>query len=378
VKIRKTRSYGGFTLVEVMISLTLGTILISLAMTSFQAGARSSSFSESVATIQSNARFSLGELVASIRSVGYTGCTSPLKQQPLMPPRVGKTALFEDDWQPIQGYEIRSGKWLPSMPLGYTGSSSGNYVPPSTGRAAPVVGSSAIVLEGAIGRGTGLQATNNNPYKIETKEILSQFNPGTMAMISSCNRSVAFHIDSISATSGQGAVLNTVEPINQVFDLNTDYALDTRVFSYRRALFFIGETGRFTQDNEPIRSLYEHAFPYEDNTPIELADGVDAMVIRYRILDETGATREVASNEADYDPALVVGVRLGLLFAGSTKKDSNAKNTAFQIAGVTVQPNSGTTGLTEPTYPDDNRIRFPFEQSTKIRNRNVTNRFSNE
>jgi len=368
------RKNAGLTLIELMVSMTLGLILVSLAITAFQGGARSSEFGEAITAMQSNARFALGDLASSVRTVGYTGCSSSLKQPPLMPERVGSVAIAEPVWNPLQGYEVRAGAWLPAMPEGYFGSVSGGYQPPADGAATPVPGSSAIVLEGGMGRGAGLRAANYNPELIQTDSISSRFTPGSMALISNCSRSEAFHINRAAMSVAGGGRIETGESINRVYELNDNYVLDARVISYRRALYFIGESGRFTERNEPIRSLYEHVFPYADNAPVELAEGVDAMVIRYRMLDEDGDTREVGADHLEFDPELVVGVRLGLLLSSNTHKESEATNQAIQVAGVDVVPSSAS-GITVANYPDDDRIRLAFEQTAKIRNRNVGNRF---
>lgn len=375
MSLHKRHSNLGFTLVELMISMILGTVLIAIAMTAFQAGAHSTRFSESIAAIQSNARFALGELTAGVRSAGYTGCSSPLKQRPLIPSRVSSSAILQADLQSLVGFEVRSTDWLPTMPQGYTNADSAGYTPVTSGRAKPISGSSAIVLEGAIGRGTGLSTPNYASNTIQLTDLSSGFSPGSMAIISTCSQSEAFHILSASSTLAAGVIITTVAAVNDTYAINADYELDTRVIPYRRALYFIGETGRFTNASQPIRALFEHAYPYVDRTPVELAEGVDAMVIRYRMLDEDGNTNEVSANDASFDADLVVSVRIGLLFSTDTRKESSDDNVSFQIAGVNVVPVEGDTEQTVPSYPNDDRVRLVFEQTAKIRNRNVGNRF---
>lgn len=66
----------GFTLVELMISITLGLLLMSLVVPAFIGNMQTFKFSTGVARTQETARAALGEMARNIRMVGYTGCNS--------------------------------------------------------------------------------------------------------------------------------------------------------------------------------------------------------------------------------------------------------------------------------------------------------------
>lgn len=71
-----THRQTGFSLIELMISITLGLVLLGLAVPAFISNVQAFNFSTGVSRTQENARAALGELSRNIRMVGYTGCNS--------------------------------------------------------------------------------------------------------------------------------------------------------------------------------------------------------------------------------------------------------------------------------------------------------------
>ncbi len=66
----------GFSLIELMISIALGLLLISLVVPVFVSNVQTFNFSTGVSRSQESARAALTELSRNIRMVGYTGCNS--------------------------------------------------------------------------------------------------------------------------------------------------------------------------------------------------------------------------------------------------------------------------------------------------------------
>lgn len=67
---------SGFSLIELMIAVTLGLVLVGLVLPVFITNVQTFNFSKGVARTQESARAALGEVARHIRTVGFTGCNS--------------------------------------------------------------------------------------------------------------------------------------------------------------------------------------------------------------------------------------------------------------------------------------------------------------
>lgn len=111
VKKWQRKSTGGFTLVEVLIALLIGTIVMAAVMTSFQSQHNTYLAQDQVVEMQQNARVAMDMLVRDIRSAGFdpNNLGAGITTVGITPAGVAPTLIFtrEDDL-PADGLETIS------------------------------------------------------------------------------------------------------------------------------------------------------------------------------------------------------------------------------------------------------------------------------
>jgi len=93
----------GFSIVELMVAITLALIVTAGVMAAFL-GSRSSFMSTSgTAAVSDNGRFALDFLQSAVRGAGYMACNTTHSQLSLL--NAGPSAVYYNFGQPLGGYE---------------------------------------------------------------------------------------------------------------------------------------------------------------------------------------------------------------------------------------------------------------------------------
>ena len=112
------RSTAAFSLVELLIAMTLGLILLAGMISVFAGNKRSSDLNSAMADIQENARFALDTLARDIRMAGFQGCVDINSG----PANLLAATLPTDDFHATatMGSIVAAGNlWDPSPPMGF-------------------------------------------------------------------------------------------------------------------------------------------------------------------------------------------------------------------------------------------------------------------
>jgi len=351
---------AGFSLIELMLSMVLGLMLIGGAASLFHGQARSAELGQSIAELQSRARFVFDELSSAVRAAGYVGCAGINGTIPTLPESIGATATPRNAWRPVDGFEVGSGGWLPDDPEGY---GPGGYQPPDSGATMPIPGSGALLIEGGTGQGSPIAGVPD-ATTIQLAHHVPALARSTMGLVTDCSHAEAFFVASQVIGADGTVSLDTFRPRAIARAPNPAFPFGGRVIPYRRALYFVGDTGRVTAQGEPIRALYEHLHPFDETTPHELANGVEVLVLRYRQLGSDGSVKEVGADDADFDPERVLAVRMGLLMSSDGYRLPADEAASSMLAGISV-----STDGPGPAHPDDSRLRRAFERSAGVRAR---------
>jgi len=344
--------------------MVIGLLVIGVAATGFRGHARSAELGLALVELQARARYALGEIATGVRSAGHAGCATAAGAIPSLPERRDGAAVARTAWQPLDGFVVTGSGWSPAYPPGY---GAGGYTVPTSGAATPVAGSHALLVEGGIGQGSALSGAHvpGGP-SLRLASPVPGLGAGALALIGGCTAAEVFRVKR-TAVDGDGTLsVWPVAPLVERHEVVADFPLGSRVIPYRRALYFVGETGRFTERREPIRALYEHLHPFVDNAPSALADGVEAMVVRYRQRAADGRSQELGATDADFDPARVTGASIALLISQDAYRPLSGSRPVFVLAGVLVQAGAGGSA---PGHPDDARMRRTFERSATVRAR---------
>lgn len=373
------QGYGGFSLVELLIAMTLGLILLTGMLAVFSGNKRSSDLNTAMANIQENARFALSALSRDVRISGYQGCLDPV-QGNVFVNSVDSPVLQEGwntDGSPQHNILLTSttgavvqneALWSPAL--------SGGFVPPVTNPAIPGTHvlsvqygtQSDTALAGAI----TLAGISNPSGPIITESNLG-FEAGDLAIIASCDSADLFTV-STAAPFNDGQILQHAAPLNTDGSLSYPSYGDqrnlrlTRVMHFRSQIYYIGDTGLTNESGDQIRALYQQSYPYNDplNPPSELAQGVENMRLSFG-MDTTDGIRYVSADDPEYDPLNVASVQIGLIMTSWDRIAEQDDTNTYTVAGQAIP--SSSTSVDGLTHAEDRRFRLVFNTTVKVRNR---------
>ena len=113
----RTFNQRGFSLIELMVAMTLGLILMGGVISIFQSTKVTYNTNEKTARLQENGRVALDFLTHDLRSAGYLGCSKVPKW--FVSTLNGQTTFLWNYSTPLQGYESDGlGTWSPALPGG--------------------------------------------------------------------------------------------------------------------------------------------------------------------------------------------------------------------------------------------------------------------
>ena len=106
------RSQTGFSIVELMVAITLGAILLGGAVSLFVNNRQSYEINNDLSRLQENARFALQMISADLRMAGYVGCNN---NQDGVSDNIsaGNGELWDPSFS-VEGFDNTGTTWLPS------------------------------------------------------------------------------------------------------------------------------------------------------------------------------------------------------------------------------------------------------------------------
>ena len=347
------RLNSGFSLVEIMIGVTLGIILSIAILSVYMAQKNIYKTTVSQAAIQ-NAESAISQLVVPVvRAAGFCGCTSIVKATSNLnaggpPPlgTLGTTATM------VMGYGSSLGSPM-TITQGNAANSStaANWSPNLDASLLGKVQATSDVLI-VLGPVPGSQpatvtanTTSSNSVSLQNATGLSS---GQFAAISDCSKATVFAITSLAGTtathtSGSGSLINA----NSVFPVN--YPIGAQVIGLAQTAFFVA------YDVSGQSSLMRATLNTGGTWTVQpLIPGVDTMKVLYGIGSGGALTQYVSANAVtNWDQ--VYAIRIGFLIEGQTGSETSSQ-TQFSVIGTTVN------------VPSDKRLRHAFEITITLRN----------
>ncbi len=301
----------GFTLVELMVALTIGLVVLAAVGTVYLSSRQSFRLVDSMSRMQENARLAIETMARDVRMVGYVGCGN------LQTARINTIAN-----PPVTA--ISSANAITGLD---SGASTANYLGTMITRPA----GDTISVMGAFGGGVPLTGNLDpanaqiqiagNPFGFTTDDVL---------MVTSCTNADVFRPTSVS--SGGGTVTmahaNSTNTGNRV----GTYKSDGLVFKMERFTYFIG----INPANK--RALYR--VNLSTGVPVdtvELVEDVEDMQIQYGrdttgdgAADSYGDATAVGANWAQ-----VVSARISLLLVSPENNIALSRQT-YNFNGAPV------------------------------------------
>lgn len=326
----------GFSLIELMVAVTLGFIVVGAVGYLFLGSRQSFRTTDNLSRMQENARYALESITRDVRMAGYIGCGS------------------------LQSMAVNTIANPPVPELSADNAITGLDAPATT---TSLMGTTtitrpagdAVTIAGAFGGGvnlTGNLAPSNanvqiagNPYDFEAGDIL---------IVASCTNADIFQATSVSAASGTVTVAhaNSTNTGNRV----GTYGPNDVVLKMEQYTYFIGIN--------PVekRALYRTSLSegtvelVEDVWDMQIEYGVDTSVPADGAADEyqTATTIAAAKNWPR-----VVSARIHLLMIGPDNVLTTAQTYNFNGASVTPAA----------TAADRLRMHQVFTTTVGLRNR---------
>jgi len=367
---RKLSIQMGYSLVELMIALSLGTFLIAGVLQIFSSSKQSYRLQEGQSRVQENARYVLELLGSDIREAGYTGCRG-----------LDKISIYRVGNPPLPSFDIKSaviGRWWDQ-----TASAWSVAVPAAVTNVA--VGTDMITIQ----KGESCGAALATPFDPSLPDIvidiptsnscrLSTANGGDATMVTDCSTA---HILRVTDVDVPG-IIKHENAANTANFLCTSYPNSYptanagacssgtgKIYTSPPAqlLKFISYTYFIRLGTNGLNSLWRlnNTKAISASNPAELVEGVEDMQITYGIGSGGVASTYADASTFPTPPAVpaagqndwadVISARIDLLFE-SIDANLTIGNQVYTWNGATVTSSDG-------------RIRRIFSTTITIRNR---------
>jgi len=350
-----SRAVAGFSMVELMVAITLSLLLLTGVVAIFSSSRVSYETTSQLSRVQETGRFALEQLSRHIRSAGFRGCARQ--------PNFVSTALADGTALPwdFMGGAVR----------GFDGAASG-FVPELDDSVSDtdglVSGSDILVVRGARVEAvpTVVTADMANPQAPLVVASTAGFRPaGEVVMAYNCEaQSIFFAVPSgNSLIHGVGGMedgpANAVASTSYPFRVNDEVVpVETVVYYVARSPGSVATPGSDPPDNtlpEGTNSLWRRA-GVEDAQ--ELVQGIEQMQVEYGIDsndDRIVDNYVVATAATNWQQ--VIAVRVGLLVRSVDQYGTDTDGRTYQVLNTSVPPFR------------DRRLREVFSATISIRNR---------
>lgn len=397
-----SRNQCGVTLVELMIAVTISSIVMIGIASVYTSSKRSYKLQEEFSRLQENGRFAINHITRFVRSAGYSGCASGLnKIDSILNPTTDRTWAFDTG---IEGYDFvgsepgqlitlpdpdahtpntdtvgNHAKWIANITTPTTLPDPAGITDDVLGHAySPIDNTDILVSRTADGSGIEVSQDNEGGQVFITCATATDCpgDPGggmcglcedDVVLVSDCQDAVAFQITNLTPVGVGVNQVNVVHsgggtgsPGNSTPQLPIGLSEGDEVMRVSTKVFYVGKgiTGP---------SLF---MKQGDNDGVELVEGVESMQVLYGEDDsptpDNIPNRYVAASDVE-DFANVVAVRVSILLR--SVKELPWRDDSSQTYLLGGMDNSTAVRLTTPS---DKRLRKVMSTTIKVRNRAFT------
>jgi type IV pilus assembly protein PilW len=371
----------GFSLVELMVAVTIGLIILVSVSAIFITSKKSYSVQDRLARLQENARFAMQYIMKDVRMAGYYGCLTDFDTGTVtssLNPVPGVSSFVMT--LPIEGLKAGTSIWYPSL---NTSIPTGTNSVTSKESACPGVIGSRCTNTDAIAILMANPAETANPSQPSpydyphgldiTAEMADETSPVTVAAttlvkvndiitVSDCSNADVFQVTGITSSGGNSVIEHAVSspppgtPGNQTGTLGHQYKPSEGKFikfAYRRYYIGTGSSG--------LPALFRDGTEGQQ----EIVEGIENMRILYGVdKDADGIPNVYLKPDAvvSTDWKNVVSIRVGIL---AMTVNDKAENTDTDSAAYDVDGD----GATDFTAPGDRNKRRVFLSTVMLRNK---------
>jgi type IV pilus assembly protein PilW len=349
------KRHGGFSLVELMVAITLALLLTGAVISVFIGSRTAYQATAGVGEMADSGRLALNLIGESVRSAGNLACNSAMSatSQTLLP-----VNTFPNNYgQGIAGFEATgttppAAIVMPALPVaGAANNWTPNLDPTLTGAApgplgVPVKGSDILVVRSSVPRVTPVYTTAdvapgaNNAF---VTPVPISITPAQYAAIADCTKSVIFQVTAVAPGAPSSVSFNAGLPVG--------FSAGALVAPLTTTVYYIGTGSDGDSSLWRIEQVNGPGFA----APEELVPDVENMQVLYGI-DPTGTQTAAAYVTANQVGAVnVVSIQLALLVASPLGTKPVPGLPPYNLLGTLV------------TVPADNRLRQVFNATINLR-----------
>jgi len=337
------RNESGFSLIELLISITLGILLMTGVVQMFLGSKQTFSSQQAVSRVQETGRLAIEFISRDIRMSAYYGCFSPKdgseKTVDIIPGNLSVGGLNANFGIGVMGYKDAS-----TLPNG----ASTDLGPGIT----PISGTNILVLRGAdavtlVGSAVN---TKNEVYGYTQSAVVNNCIAGicknSVAVVSDCSKARVFKVSEIPSVSANQVTLKHAEDWGGGANKDENFGKSSEISLMKTVVYFLAEN-----PNEGP-SLFQKI----NNDPaVELVEDVENISFLYGV---SGTTYKKAEDMSAGDWAKVTAVKIEILVR------SNADNVVDNKQPYTF----ATVPVLQANVPD-RRIRKVFMATVGVRSR---------
>lgn len=333
-----TKGSCGFSVVELMVAVTLSLILLGGVVAMFANSRKAYETTDKVSLIQETGQFALDQISRDIRAAGYVGCArAPTYISSSLNNSASMIWNFLDG--PVRGFQSSgAGAWTPALDASVTNAASGSDV---------------LVLRIPAREAQPLRVTtamSNGQDNIQVENVSGGLKAGDVALAYSCEAQAYFQVTSFSGgtithTTAAGTPGNATDNISYAFRENAEVIPVQTVIYYVRA----------SQNIPGLNSLWRKSGA---NAAEELVEGVEQMQLQFGV-DTTGDSvvdqYRTANNVTNW--ANVYSITAALLVRSLESYGNDLDNREYQLLDVNVPAAA------------DRHLRQAFVVTANLRNR---------
>jgi type IV pilus assembly protein PilW len=350
----------GFSLVELMVAITLA-MIVTAAVISVFVGSRSAFLATSgTAALTDSGRFALNFLSSSVRSAGYMACTTAPNMQGIL--NAGATPLPFSFNEALGGFEASgtgpAAAYTVATPPVAPDASTADWV---TGLDAAVAGiavkhNDVLVVRSTLANAQSVYVSaitdGSSQFTVNTQGLLAV---GQLAVIADCAKGVVFQISGIAPPGANAVITHNAgggPPGNTTAAFPVSFSAGSEVTPVDTRVYYIGKGA----DGDGALFVYD-LNATGTFTANELVPDIEAMQILYGLdTNNTQIVSEYVTADAVADFNTVMSVKIALLAASAPGSTHTGAAATYNLLGTTV------------TAPVDSRERQVFEETIAVRN----------
>ncbi|WP_237060499.1 PilW family protein [Microbulbifer sediminum] len=356
------RNQRGISLVELMVSITVGLILMTGVVQLFLSSRATFTTQQAISRVQETGRLAMEFMSQDIRMAGYMGCMSRNLNftNTLDMSGPNANALYRFDVG-IEGYDFANDGGITALPAGYP---------------AVMAGTDFLVVRSANGNGVGVTKNNDSAqlFAENTGVVPDACGPGEASfsdmcegdvlVVADCRKARVFQATNLTTTGGATEVNvphsgdNKWIPGNAIsswggssIDPSENFGPDSQIIKIQTSVYYVaaGTSGR--------PSLWRQV---AGQAPVELLEGIEDMQLTYGRDTDADSIPDAYVTAATVNAAnawdSVLSVRVQLLVSST---DDNVLQEAqpYTFNGAAVN------------NPGDRRLRQVFTSTVGIRSR---------